>query len=206
MVEARVRYKKAAALGIIECSVQPGAHALGWEGRPCRHDGSSRPIQEGSRPGNMESQYMLANILRTRGDCSHRVRRTPGRGKGGKSEQWEEEEEEAEGEEEEEKKKEEKEEKKEEQATTREESLAPSIEPVAAAVCSLKDAGDVTGRGVPESTQGGETTCIVCFKGDKTHIAVPCGHWALCGPCSAKLDVCPICRAKAQLWMQVHIA
>ena len=29
---------------------------------------------------------------------------------------------------------------------------------------------------VPESTIGGETTCIVCMARPKSHIAVPCGH------------------------------
>ena len=85
-------------------------------------------------------------------------------------------------------------------------ALAPSIEPAAAAVCSLKDAGDVTGREVPESSMGGDTTCIVCFEGDKTHVAVPCGHQTLCGPCSEILKACPICRAKAQQWVRVRIA
>ena len=101
-----------------------------------------------------------------------------------------------------------KEKKKTELATAREESLAPSKEPVAAAVCSLEDAGDVTGRGVAvaESTMGGGTTCIVCFQGDKTHAAVPCGHQTVCGPCSKKFDFCPICRAKAQPWMHVRLA
>ena len=83
---------------------------------------------------------------------------------------------------------------------------APPVEPPFAARCPLKDAGDVTGREVPESSMGGETTCIVCFTGDKTHVAVPCGHQTVCGPCSKKIRACPICRAKAQLWVHVRIA
>jgi len=57
-----------------------------------------------------------------------------------------------------------------------------------------------------ESTIGGETTCIVCFTGDKNHVAVPCGHQTVCGPCSEKLEECPVCRAKAQPWVRVRIA
>ena len=106
------------------------------------------------------------------------------------------------------KKKKKKEKKETELATTREESIAPSIEPVAAAVCSLEDAGGVTGRelAMAESSKGGESTCIVCFEGDKTHAAVPCGHQTVCGPCSEKIVSCPICRAKAQPWIHVRLA
>ena len=206
MKEARVLFKKAAALGIM--LAQYNLARMLWDGKGGPVDMTEARVQykKAADQGHSEAQYTLANILRKEETAriaseellAEEKEESQSNGKKKKKKQKEKKMEE--------KKKEEKEEKKEEQATTREESLAPSIEPVTAAVCSLKDAGDVTGRGVPESTQGGETTCIVCFKGDKTHIAVPCGHWALCGPCSAKLDVCPICRAKAQLWMQVHIA
>ncbi|EOD19106.1 hypothetical protein EMIHUDRAFT_243276 [Emiliania huxleyi CCMP1516] len=37
-----------------------------------------------------------------------------------------------------------------------------------------------TGR-PPESTMGGETTCIICFTDPKSHIATPCGHVCACG-------------------------
>ena len=38
--------------------------------------------------------------------------------------------------------------------------------------------GDFTERDqdLPESTVGGDTTCIVCFVGAKSHLAVPCGQ------------------------------
>ena len=59
-------------------------------------------------------------------------------------------------------------------------------EPAAASahpVMTLADVGDITGRNnVPESSLGGETTCIVCFVHPKTHLAAPCGHQCVCGP------------------------
>ena len=52
----------------------------------------------------------------------------------------------------------------------------PVTQPLAAV--SLADAGLDTGRpaAAPESTMGGETTCIVCFARVKSYAAVPCGH------------------------------
>jgi hypothetical protein len=53
-------------------------------------------------------------------------------------------------------------------------------------VMSLAAAQFDTGRrAVPESTIGGQTTCIVCFVNPKSHAAVPCGHKCACGDCSA---------------------
>ena len=44
-------------------------------------------------------------------------------------------------------------------------------------VMSLASAQFDTGRrAVPESTIGGQTTCIICFVNPKSHAAVPCGH------------------------------
>ncbi|EOD34430.1 hypothetical protein EMIHUDRAFT_228601 [Emiliania huxleyi CCMP1516] len=40
---------------------------------------------------------------------------------------------------------------------------------------SSRPASFDTGR-PPESTMGGETTCIICFTDPKSHIATPCGH------------------------------
>ena len=62
------------------------------------------------------------------------------------------------------------------------------------------------GRGdAPESTIGDQTTCIVCFEGPKSHIAVPCGHMSVCADCSAKLNECPYCCTPTQMWMQMRI-
>ena len=75
------------------------------------------------------------------------------------------------------------------------------------AAVSLADAGFDTGRpAVPESTLGGETTCIVCFSNPKSHVAGPCGHLCACGPCSARMESCPICRAPVLMWMQLRVA
>ena len=72
--------------------------------------------------------------------------------------------------------------------------------PMPAAVTSLAqfDAGR------PESTIGGQTTCIICFSNPKTHAAVPCGHWCACGHCSAQMAECPVCRNTAPMWLHVH--
>ena len=72
----------------------------------------------------------------------------------------------------------------------------------AAATVSLADADFDTGRAVvPESTLGGETTCIVCFTRPKTHIAVPCGHQCACGACADRMRECPYCREPVMMWM-----
>ena len=71
---------------------------------------------------------------------------------------------------------------------------------------SLADVSLDTGRAeVPESTIGGQTTCVVCFSNPKSHLAVPCGHQCACGPCSEKMRLCPYCRAPATLWVQARI-
>ena len=72
---------------------------------------------------------------------------------------------------------------------------------------SLADAHFNTGRlEAPESTIGGQTTCIICFVNPKSHAAVPCGHQSACGDCSAKMTECPICRKTALMWMHVRVA
>ena len=79
--------------------------------------------------------------------------------------------------------------------------------PPPADITSLADAQFSTGRlEAPESTIGGQTTCIVCFVNPKSHAAVPCGHWCTCGECSAQMQACPVCRGPVQMWMQVHAA
>ena len=68
-------------------------------------------------------------------------------------------------------------------------------------VTSLADAHFSIGRPeAPESTIGGQTTCIVCFVNPKSHAAVPCGHWCTCGEeCSAQMQACPVCRGPVQM-------
>ena len=75
------------------------------------------------------------------------------------------------------------------------------------AVASLADVQFDTGRPeVPESTIGGQTTCIICFSSPKSHAAVPCGHQCVCADCSARLKKCPVCRDPVQMWMHVRVA
>ena len=79
--------------------------------------------------------------------------------------------------------------------------------PPPAAVTSLADAQFDTGRPeVPESTIGGQFTCIVCFTNPKSHAAGPCGHQCACSDCSAKMDECPICRSPVLMWIPVRMA
>mmetsp|Transcript_7119 Transcript_7119/g.20907 ORF Transcript_7119/g.20907 Transcript_7119/m.20907 type:complete len:452 (+) Transcript_7119:962-2317(+) len=73
-------------------------------------------------------------------------------------------------------------------------------------ILSLAAATFDTGRrDAPESTIGGETTCIVCFTRPKTHAALPCGHQCVCAPCSARLRACPYCRTPAERWWHVRV-
>ena len=82
--------------------------------------------------------------------------------------------------------------------------LPTEEQPVAA--LSLADANFDTGRAaVPESTMGGESTCIVCFTRPKTHVAGPCGHQCVCGPCSDRLQLCPYCREPVVMWIATRI-
>ena len=75
------------------------------------------------------------------------------------------------------------------------------------AVTSLADAHFSTGRPEPpESTIGGQYTCIICFTNPKTHLAAPCGHQCACADCSAQMQECPVCRTRVQMWMQVRMA
>lgn len=74
------------------------------------------------------------------------------------------------------------------------------------AAVPLSEANFDTGRpAVPESTLGGESTCIICFTRPKSHAAVPCGHRCACADCSAKIMErdrrCPYCREEVMMWM-----
>ena len=80
----------------------------------------------------------------------------------------------------------------------------PTSLPVAAT--SLADAQFDTGRPeAPESTIGGEMTCIVCFVNLKSHVAVPCGHQCACAVCSAQMNECPVCRTPVSIWTHVRV-
>ena len=76
---------------------------------------------------------------------------------------------------------------------------AAGAEPTA----TLADVGDITGRhNVPESTIGGETTCIVCMTHPKTHLAAPCGHQCACATCADRMQHCPYCREPVAMWIR----
>ena len=90
------------------------------------------------------------------------------------------------------------------EASARSEPPAPALMP---AVMSLAQAVFDTGRpDVPESTIGGQTTCIVCFANAKSHLAAPCGHQCVCGSCSEQMKQCPVCRADVVSWIHVRLA
>jgi len=72
-------------------------------------------------------------------------------------------------------------------------------------VLPLSDVGDITRRNdAPESTIGGQTTCVVCMDGPKSHLAVPCGHQSVCGHCAAQISACPYCREHVVTWVQLN--
>jgi hypothetical protein len=74
-------------------------------------------------------------------------------------------------------------------------------------VMSLAAAQFDTGRPlVPESTIGGQTTCIICFVNPKSHAAVPCGHQCACGECAAQMNECPVCRNPVREWFHIRVA
>ena len=78
--------------------------------------------------------------------------------------------------------------------------LPPADQPPLGPV-SLASANFDTGRPeVPESTVGGESTCIICFTRPKSHVAIPCGHLCACDVCSARMEQCPICREPVMTW------
>ena len=73
-------------------------------------------------------------------------------------------------------------------------------------VLTLANAGDITGRNdAPESSIGGESTCIVCMARPKTHLAVPCAHQCACGICAERMQLCPYCRAPVERWFEVRV-
>ena len=65
-----------------------------------------------------------------------------------------------------------------------------------------------TGKEEVESTIGGQTSCIVCFRGDKSHAAVPCGHLCVCEACAERIqigDPCPVCRKEVAAKLRVYL-
>lgn len=55
-----------------------------------------------------------------------------------------------------------------------------------------------------EEDVSSEDLCKVCYARRKTHIAVPCGHFAFCRSCSVKLPFsCAVCRSPCHLYCKV---
>jgi hypothetical protein len=48
-----------------------------------------------------------------------------------------------------------------------------------------------------EKTSDEIAKCVACAE-NKKNIVLSCGHMSTCGGCSAKIDRCPICRAKIE--------
>lgn len=84
---------------------------------------------------------------------------------------------------------------------------APDHTPVSPQTLSLADVPDITSRNVdaPESSIGGQTTCIVCFTNPKSCMAMPCAHQCVCPCCAAEIRKCPYCRAPVDVWVQPFV-
>jgi len=41
-----------------------------------------------------------------------------------------------------------------------------------------------------------KTRCCICLKKERTHCAIPCGHYKFCSKCIEKIGSCAICRKK----------
>lgn len=51
----------------------------------------------------------------------------------------------------------------------------------------------------------GQPECVVCLANQRTHVAFPCGHLAVCGPCAAQVrDQCPVCMGHAHFTRLFH--
>jgi hypothetical protein len=51
---------------------------------------------------------------------------------------------------------------------------------------------------------GGVGECSVCLDGERNTMFQPCGHLSTCGTCAARLDRCPVCRAKITAKLRVY--
>lgn len=56
--------------------------------------------------------------------------------------------------------------------------------------------------GIPAN---GQPECVVCLANQRTHVAFPCGHLCMCGPCAAQVgDQCPVCMGHANFTRLFH--
>ena len=61
----------------------------------------------------------------------------------------------------------------------------------------LKSDGGVSGFGARPDMLSSEAalTCTICEEAPRDCVLLPCNHAVGCGPCTAQLDNCPLCRA-----------
>ena len=79
---------------------------------------------------------------------------------------------------------------------------APHVRPFADEMLAivadlLKPDGGVSGFGARPDLLAAEAalTCAICEDAQRDCVLLPCNHAVGCGPCSAKLDRCPLCRS-----------
>jgi len=69
---------------------------------------------------------------------------------------------------------------------------------------SAPAAAEIGAAAAPEISSGAE--CVICMERPATHIAVPCGHQAVCEVCSnLPLQACPCCRAPIEKTIRVFV-
>ena len=61
----------------------------------------------------------------------------------------------------------------------------------------LRSDGGVSGFGARPDMLASESalTCVICEEALRDCVLLPCNHAVGCGPCTSKLDCCPLCRA-----------
>jgi hypothetical protein len=64
------------------------------------------------------------------------------------------------------------------------------------------------GTSIPATMPSPQGTCVVCMTSRSTHALVPCGHFCLCGECSAKTmgRGCPICRQRVHTSVKIFFS
>ena len=55
-----------------------------------------------------------------------------------------------------------------------------------------------TTKDTPSKSTEDADMCKICFAERIDAVILPCGHFAICRVCGAKLDECPICRQDIQ--------
>eukprot|EP00386_Alphamonas_edax_P011342 GDKI01035992.1.p1 GENE.GDKI01035992.1~~GDKI01035992.1.p1 ORF type:complete len:400 (-),score=75.54 GDKI01035992.1:22-1221(-) len=57
------------------------------------------------------------------------------------------------------------------------------------------DFTDTIPSGVEANVEGCDEPCVICMSEQRKILLVPCGHVALCEPCSLSVETCPLCKA-----------